>query len=161
MINKFFDYIANFKVTVDTLHPAVVAFMEQEAQKLSVTIKKRTISGRSETGGSFSPYTSKSHRSKRKKAGLSISKKNFKFTGAMWDSFNLKPEKTISAPDKVTVVIGFNNGKANRIASGHDDVEKRRGTVADSIISPSKNEVGMFWDKVNKFISDYLKKNGI
>jgi hypothetical protein len=160
-MDKFFDYIANFKVTVDTLHPAVVAFMEQEAQKLSVTIKERTISGKSETGGSFSPYTSKSHRAKRRKAGLGTSNKNFKFTGAMWNNFNLNSEKTISEPNKVTVVIGFNDNKANKIASGHDSVEKRRGTVASSIISPSKNETGVFWNKVNKFISDYLKKNGI
>ena len=107
-------------VLIETLNQEIVDFMAREAevdikQNINERIGEKGLKG--DDTGSFSPYKSKSHRRKRSKAGLSNSKKNFKFSGTMLNS--VKVVKKTLGFGVARIAFGFTgtNPDANRKSS--------------------------------------------
>lgn len=119
----------------------LVVAVRKCSEELGGKIRLRVASrGESSSGGTFSPYSSK-YQNRKVKAGTppygkKIDKKNFYFSGQMWNSFGVR--KCNIQGDRIISEIGFTG--SNAYISNDELSEIHDANESQPIAAPSKEE---------------------
>ena len=132
-------------------------FLKDYGDDFAKEISLRVSStGNDGDGGTFSAY-SKKHAQRKLREGRSpygkkIDKKNFYFTGTMWDSHNVTGVSPTANGAKAKLDFeGSNKNMSNSaLAEIHSDTENR------NINKPNQNEVDKFGDMIGEAVGRYL-----
>lgn len=123
-------------------------------KEIVVEVKKRVITqGISANGSKFSDY-SESHAKKRRARGLDTSKKNFQFSGSMWDSFGVFEEKQRSGG--VTIWLGMSGRNTDGRRSNQELVNLHSDRENQSIIEVSPSEVERITEEIREKVKNYI-----
>lgn len=124
------------------------------AQEVVKEVKNRVITqGIDANGSRFSDY-SKRHSQKRRARGLDTSKKNFQFSGSMWDSFGVVEEQIKS--NGVTVWLGMDGQNTDTRRSNQELVNLHSDREGRSIIAVSESEVEKITEELREKVKNYI-----
>jgi hypothetical protein len=142
---KTFTNIKDFTNALDAskvlLANRLVVAVRKCSEELGGKIRLRVASkGESSSGGAFTAYSSKWTKTKTKHGtppyGKKIDKKNFYFSGQMWNSFGVR--KCSIQGERIVSEIGFTGSNAYK--SNEELSEIHDANESQPIAAPSKEE---------------------
>ena len=92
----------------------VFSELAEKRVKQNIINRVRGDGVKGDNSGSFSSYRNKSHINKRKKRGLTTSKKNFSFSGGMIDSIKIKKKTSWYGGFEISIGFTGRNNDADR-----------------------------------------------
>jgi hypothetical protein len=154
---KQYNSIAEFNTAIENMRmqlPAVMLPLVKKAETdMCREIRARvSVTGETSTGGTFSAYSPK-YAKKKSKYGLSAlgkktDKKNFYFTGAMWQSFGIK---TISVQG-THIISNINFMGQSGYTKTEDLNEYHSDRESQGIAYPNKEEEEMLFAEIQKIV---------